>query len=390
MPQRPRHRSAGRQYVVERLELRVLLSSNMPVKLPDAVTIIFHENKGGVVAAAPGPRFSRVVEAASAMPVGGAAPGLVPGDANGDGTVDSMDINIVAANWGTAGAAWSAGDFTGDGHVDSFDMNVIACHWLQTAPAPALYDWHQQIIQGVLNVWAPNPSDFGSTWTVTNPQELFGPDGVPNLEGVHQGGIADCYFLAAIGSIAQDRPTHLIQEVSADSSGGWQVTFQWKNPATGASQPVIFHTSRELSSSLQKEAYNEVWPLVMEKAFAAARTFNGTTATNTMASIGWGYAGDAMKFLGEPFTPVYTVGQENSWDFTQMAAARAANRPVLFHTSSTATTMVVSHVYVITSVWTDNAGAQMVSTYNPWGFYENRTIDDVMKNGAGVLVIANP
>jgi hypothetical protein len=48
------------------------------------------------------------------------------GDANMDGVVNIFDINLVSANWGTAGPM---GDVNGDLMVDIFDINLISANW---------------------------------------------------------------------------------------------------------------------------------------------------------------------------------------------------------------------------------------------------------------------
>jgi Dockerin type I domain len=50
----------------------------------------------------------------------------VPGDANGDGVVNGLDINLIASHWLTAGPA---GDVNGDGVVNGLDINFVASHW---------------------------------------------------------------------------------------------------------------------------------------------------------------------------------------------------------------------------------------------------------------------
>ncbi len=49
-----------------------------------------------------------------------------PGDANGDGTVDFEDLNIMLANWNSTGPD---GDVDGSGFVDFDDLNVILANW---------------------------------------------------------------------------------------------------------------------------------------------------------------------------------------------------------------------------------------------------------------------
>ena len=56
--------------------------------------------------------------------------GSLPGDANLDGAVDSLDLNVVGVNWQlNQGATWSSGDFTGDGRVDALDLNIVGVNW---------------------------------------------------------------------------------------------------------------------------------------------------------------------------------------------------------------------------------------------------------------------
>ena len=57
------------------------------------------------------------------------------GDLNGDGFVNSGDLDIVRANWGTSGAPGIPGDATGDGAVNSSDLDVVRANWGRTASA---------------------------------------------------------------------------------------------------------------------------------------------------------------------------------------------------------------------------------------------------------------
>jgi hypothetical protein len=54
----------------------------------------------------------------------------LPGDANGDGVVNGLDINAVATQWNHTGY-FLTGDTNGDGVVNGVDINAIAMHWQQ-------------------------------------------------------------------------------------------------------------------------------------------------------------------------------------------------------------------------------------------------------------------
>ena len=69
---------------------------------------------------------------------------ILPGDANGDGAVNSSDLDILRANWGASVAAGDAsrGDLSGDGVVDSEDLDIVRGNWGACAaavPEPATW-----------------------------------------------------------------------------------------------------------------------------------------------------------------------------------------------------------------------------------------------------------
>lgn len=51
------------------------------------------------------------------------------GDANGDNSVDSTDLSILADQWGKGVSANTGADFSGDGLVDSTDLSILADAW---------------------------------------------------------------------------------------------------------------------------------------------------------------------------------------------------------------------------------------------------------------------
>ncbi|QDU71316.1 dockerin type I domain-containing protein [Mucisphaera calidilacus] len=67
---------------------------------------------------------------------GGDEPGI-PGDANGDGKVDLLDLSILASNFDGTDTPYdvSDGDFNGDGFVNLLDLSILASNF-ETSPAP--------------------------------------------------------------------------------------------------------------------------------------------------------------------------------------------------------------------------------------------------------------
>ncbi len=67
---------------------------------------------------------------------GGDPKQLFIGDCNLDGSVDLLDLDTLAYNWGNSiDVDWAEGDFNGDGKIDLLDLNLIAANW---GSAPAL------------------------------------------------------------------------------------------------------------------------------------------------------------------------------------------------------------------------------------------------------------
>src|SRR5262249_39636490 len=57
------------------------------------------------------------------------------GDANLDKSVDTVDFNLLAANFGQSGKYWFNGDFNYDGSVDTIDFNLLASNFGQVMPS---------------------------------------------------------------------------------------------------------------------------------------------------------------------------------------------------------------------------------------------------------------
>ena len=56
----------------------------------------------------------------------------VPGDADGDGDVDLLDLDILGANFGAGPGAVggaSIGDFDGDGEVGLLDLDILGANF---------------------------------------------------------------------------------------------------------------------------------------------------------------------------------------------------------------------------------------------------------------------
>ncbi len=55
--------------------------------------------------------------------------GTVRGDANLDGEVGLLDLDILGANWNQSDVGWGGGDFNGDGVVSLLDLDILGSLW---------------------------------------------------------------------------------------------------------------------------------------------------------------------------------------------------------------------------------------------------------------------
>lgn len=74
----------------------------------------------------------------------------LPGDANGDGTVDLLDLDILGANFGSTGATLAEGDFNGDGTVDLLDLDILGANFGSTTGGSAVPEPTTLVLAGVL------------------------------------------------------------------------------------------------------------------------------------------------------------------------------------------------------------------------------------------------
>lgn len=77
-------------------------------------------------------------------------PGL-QGDLNGDGAVNSADLDLIRANWGTNNPA---GDASGDGIVNSSDLDIVRSNWGAQAAAAVVPEPTTFVLLGALGLLA--------------------------------------------------------------------------------------------------------------------------------------------------------------------------------------------------------------------------------------------
>jgi hypothetical protein len=156
---------------------------------------------------------------------------------------------------------------------------------------------------------------------------LFPTD--PDISDIVQGGLGDCYLLAAITSLVKKDPTK-IREIMRDN--GKTVTVQMhdidtsKNPYEFKARAITVEKSVAVLSGKTLYARGALWVQILEKAYAAAGytgKYPSQTGKSTMRGIAGGWEHVAMGHL---------IGQEGSFTLLEpksLAEVPGAAAPAL-------------------------------------------------------------
>jgi|GEM_PF-4609319 len=234
---------------------------------------------------------------------------------------------------------------------------------------------------------------------------------------VDQGSIGDCYFLSSMASVAQTHPELLKNAITANPDGTYTVKFH-QPPVVGnllkatgwggvvaqgyvsrglealgikptATSEVQIDGKLPVKNGSEPYVHNgqtELWPMLMEKAFA--KNFGGYTAIGN-----GGEAGSALTALtGAPVdhTSVHKASTDELW--AKLSAASAAKDPMVATTGKSAPNpdIVTGHCYSVFGT-EEKDGQRYVVLRNPWGHHEpgkdaaddgvfRMTVEDFQKN----------
>lgn len=194
-----------------------------------------------------------------------------------------------------------------------------------------------------------------------------------SVNDLHQGQIGDCFLIASIGEIALTRPTAISGMIQANANGTETVrlytaangrlptpsttTFR----ATSITVENTFPTNAVNNGATQNVVNNqkEIWPQVIEKAFAAA---NGG-----YAAIAQG--GSPVIAMEELTGHTARAISPASLTLAALQADIAAGDLIVMDTrpgNGLPFNLVGSHAYMVERV-TSGPGGGMVQLGNPWG-----------------------
>lgn len=195
---------------------------------------------------------------------------------------------------------------------------------------------------------------------------------------ISQGGLGDCYLLAAMASLAQEHPEQIEKMIKDNHDGTYTVTLHREVPdpsQPGKMKDEAFETTVDLtvpSGGNPAHAHvgdtdpttgaKEVWPLIIEKAYAQMKQSYG--------AMDGGVPGDALYTLTGSKAPRTDTGSVSA---DQIAQYDKDGHPMVVDTcgadeAALATYgLVAGHAYSVKGIKTDADGKQYVILYNPWG-----------------------
>jgi hypothetical protein len=221
-------------------------------------------------------------------------------------------------------------------------------------------------------------------------------NGTPSRANMKQGQLGDCYFIAALGSIADSNPT-AVSNMFVDNGDN---TFTVRFFASGGVADYVT-VNRQLPTfsngvlaysgmgSRVNDASNTLWIALAEKAYAQwnATGKSGRDGTNTYASIEGGWMGAVnAQVLGYNSTNhnLDSAGQ------TALIAALNTNKAVTIgtRTGASAGGLVGSHAYTVSGY---NASTQTFTLVNPWGTSHPTPLTWAqLQANCSMFVVANP
>ena len=223
-----------------------------------------------------------------------------------------------------------------------------------------------------------NPAVTGATFQKVPDQVLFALDsaGNPNISGdltnIEQGDTGDCYFLAALLTVAARAPDTIAKMVHDNGNGTYTVSFHSRYD--GVPDPVQVTVNGDLPYNRGKPVENGVekiggknvsWAAIIEKGWAAANrnSYKGIEGTDLSNAQDHDVHNGLYAITGKVGVDRNPGGPMTGVSFEQMQQD-FANGLVTLGTSNSHGKLVSDHSYALLGV---NSAKQTVVVGDPQG-----------------------
>jgi hypothetical protein len=207
----------------------------------------------------------------------------------------------------------------------------------------------------------------------------------PDYRDIAQGAAGDCYFLAALASIADTDPNIIRQAIAPLGDGTYVVQYYRNGKANYVRVDPDLPASGSSLVYAKTGPDGELWAPLMEKAYASFRV----PGQSSYASLDTGNVSTVYVAITHTGTSAqYTSGASASTVFNYLSSNLAAGHPVAAGTYSSASGPIIgNHYYMVQSVQTVGS-VQYVTVYNPWGYDGGTSTDSNPGDGLVTLTIA--
>jgi Ca2+-binding RTX toxin-like protein len=276
-------------------------------------------------------------------------------------------------------------DLSGDAGFDYFWLDSEAGETCDATPTESSHG-NVHRVSAFLSYHFTNPSSFvavsreldgqlladpvnGSNYLDFSDNPLF-PTGGPDEDDIDQNGLADCYFLATLSSIAKTNPDRIRQAITSLGDGTYAVRFY-----NASAEAVYVRVDGDLPTNNSGNLVyaglgteNSLWAAIMEKAWAFYRNYDGDYLSIEYGSSGTvfgalGIVGSTLTSVDATYKASNTAGDLWSYVVTELAAGKA----MVAGTPDGSPNLVGNHAYTIHSAYMDLSGTQWVCLRNPWG-----------------------
>ena len=240
-------------------------------------------------------------------------------------------------------------------------------------PKPAPVPVVTPVVNTIAKIAVSDTKDlFSGGWAATTMPLI--KDGI-SITDVQQSGLADCWYMATLAAYAYQTPDFILNNVKANTSGGYDVTL---NKSTYAASQFatpgvknVYSVSNTLSiNGPDAIERGDTWVTMFEKAGAKAADAGmmvgaSKSKLSSYENLNWGYPAFAALDSGGP-----SVGLSNDLN-VNLDQGRAV------------ITAKSGHFWTVCDFDKDTNRALL---YNPYGYYQDTKLDNV---SLGVNCYAN-
>lgn len=202
---------------------------------------------------------------------------------------------------------------------------------------------------------------------ITGASHALMPNGTPSVDAIQQGGLGDCFFLAAIGSLVQRDPGAVARMVTDNGDGTYTVTFPGQSPVT-----VSAPTDAELALYARSGA-DGMWLTLLEKAYGRIQDDDASVPNEGADALIGGSLGSGVAFvtghgtntdmLSATDSPITAARLTAAFDEGRIVTAGIRKGIMADDTGG----LPMGHAYSVVA-W--NPGSQRLTLRNPWGHQE--------------------